>query len=212
MIVRRLTESLLLVSDTSWKDVASLSRVLNASIYPGVEEVTASYDTLGIYGKPEPGWDKWVSEAAETAYYGNPQVYEIPVCYEMGEDLSSVSLRLGIDSGEVIRLHSASEYRCFSVGFQPGFGYLGPLPEKLRGLERREVPRSRVESGSVGICQDQTAVYPGVSPGGWNLIGRCPLEIVNIEDGYFPIQAGDTIRFRQIDGTEFEQLKCQRLT
>ena len=208
--VRRLTESLILVSDPTWDDVARLSR---ASIYPGVEEVTTSYSTLGIYGRPEPGWEDWITRAVtEIEDYPPPQVHEIPVCYEMGEDLASVGSSLGLTEAEVVELHIGAQYQCFAVGFQPGFAYLGPLPIQLTGLERRSTPRTRVESGSVGICQDQTAVYPNASPGGWHLIGCCPVELVNVVENYFPIQAGDVIRFRPIDNQEFEKLRCQRLT
>ena len=202
-----------LVSDPTWPDVARLSRALNASIYPGVEEVTASYNTLGIYGHPEPGWEEWITRTlTEVDDYASPRVHEIPVCYDMGEDLAFVASKLGLVEAEVIELHTASEYRCFAVGFQPGFGYLGLLRAELAGLERRPTPRTRVEPGSVGICQDQTAVYPSASPGGWNLIGRCPLALVCLEENYFPIEAGDKVRFRRIDSQEFEVLRCQRLT
>ena len=48
-------------------------------------------------------------------------------------------------------------------------------------------------------------------PAGWNIIGRTPLELVNVADGYFPLRAGDRVRFERIDEAEFHRLRGQRL-
>jgi biotin-dependent carboxylase-like uncharacterized protein len=42
---------------------------------------------------------------------------------------------------------------------------------------RHATPRLRVGAGSVGIAGPQTGIYPGESPGGWQIIGRTPLVI-----------------------------------
>jgi inhibitor of KinA len=72
-------------------------------------------------------------------------------------------------------------------------------------------PRLRVEPGSVGLTGRQTGLYPLARPGGWNIIGRTPLEMVNVEDNYFPLRVGDTVRFQQISMSEYESLKGKRL-
>jgi inhibitor of KinA len=69
----------------------------------------------------------------------------------------------------------------------------------------------RVEPGSVGMTGKQTGIYPLPRPGGWNLIGQTPLTLVDVEEGYFPIRAGDRVQFFRIDEEEFQQLKGQRL-
>ena len=69
----------------------------------------------------------------------------------------------------------------------------------------------RVEPGSVGITGKQTGVYPLPYPGGWMLIGRTPLTLVDVRERYFPICAGDQVRFLPIDPDEFERLKGERL-
>jgi inhibitor of KinA len=68
-----------------------------------------------------------------------------------------------------------------------------------------------VPAGSVAITGRQAGIYPAEVPGGWNLIGRTPLEIVNLKDGYFPLGAGDSVTFYRIDQGEFENLKGERL-
>ena len=65
-------------------------------------------------------------------------------------------------------------------------------------------------AGSVAITGRQTAVYPSTTPGGWRLVGRTPLEMVNVEDEYFPIGAGDRVNFFAIDEETFNQRLGQR--
>jgi KipI family sensor histidine kinase inhibitor len=127
----------------------------------------------------------------------------LPVLYD-GEDLPDVAATTGIPIEEVIRLHSSTLYDVFAIGFQPGFPYAGPLPAPLDRLPRRSEPRVRVPSGSVAIAAGQTGVYPAELPGGWNLIGRTPLSIVDIKTGRFPIRAGDRLKFEPIDWDEFQ--------
>jgi len=107
-------------------------------------------------------------------------------------------------ASEVVANHSGRDYTVFAIGFLPGFPYLGYLPEALCGLPRREAPRVRVPAGSVAIAGRQTGVYPAESPGGWYLLGRTPLRIVDVARGHFPIRAGDRVRFEPISPAEFD--------
>ena len=75
--------------------------------------------------------------------------------------------------------------------------------EPLAGLPRRKSPRARVPGGSVAIAGRQTGVYPAESPGGWLLLGRTPLNVVDLSRGHFPIRPGDRLRFEPIDATGF---------
>jgi inhibitor of KinA len=140
-----------------------------------------------------------------------PRVHEIPCCYEMHLDLPRVAERTGLVLEEIIRLHAATEYTVYAIGFCPGFPYLGYLPAALSGVPRLESPRLRVEPGSVGLTGRQTGIYTEPRPGGWNLIGRTPVELVNVADGYFPLRTGDRVRFVPIDASEFQRRKGERL-
>src|SRR5205807_4427751 len=99
----------------------------------------------------------------------------------------------------------------YAIGFCPGFPYLGYLPASLSDVPRLPVPRLRVEAGSVGLTGRQTGIYTEARPGGWNLIGRTPLQLVDVADGYFPLRTGDRVRFTRIDEAEFRRLLGQRL-
>lgn len=139
------------------------------------------------------------------------RTHRIPCCYEFQRDLERVVERTGLAREEAIRLHWSTEYTVYALGFCPGFPYLGYLPPALCGVPRLEQPRLRVEPGSVGLTGRQTGVYPEARPGGWNLIGRTPLQLVDVEDGYFPLRTGDRVEFERIDEAEFQRLLGQRL-
>jgi inhibitor of KinA len=138
-------------------------------------------------------------------------LHRIPCCYEFHFDLDCVSQHTGLPPGEVIRLHLETEYTVYAIGFCPGFPYLGYLPPPLCNVPRLAKPRLRVEAGSVGLTGRQTGIYTEVRPGGWNLIGRTPLVLVNVADGYFPLRTGDRVKFECIDEREFRRLLGQRL-
>jgi inhibitor of KinA len=139
------------------------------------------------------------------------RLHEIPCCYQYGPDLDRVASTVKRSPGEVIRLHAENVYTVYAIGFCPGFPYLGYLPAELCGVPRLDEPRVRVEPGSVGLTGRQTGIYPLPRPGGWNLIGRTPLELVNVEDGYFPLRAGDQLRFKPIDAAEFARRLGERI-
>jgi inhibitor of KinA len=135
----------------------------------------------------------------------------IPCCYKLALDMERVARASGLSTAEVIRLHAETEYTVYAVGFCPGFPYLGYLPQALCGMPRLASPRLKVPAGSVGLTGRQTGIYPEERPGGWNIIGRTPLELVNVADGYFPLHTGDRVRFEPIDVARFRELVGQRL-
>jgi inhibitor of KinA len=139
------------------------------------------------------------------------RLHEIPCCYEFALDLPRIAEATKRTQEEIIQLHVHTEYTVFAIGFCPGFPYLGYLPSPLCGVPRLSAPRLRVEAGSVGLTGRQTGIYTEVRPGGWNIIGRTPLELVCVAEGYFPLRTGDRVRFVRIDEAAFHRLQGQRL-
>lgn len=182
---------------------------------PGVVEVVAAYDTLGVYVDPE----QFSMSALESALGSAPRfeqspvgkLHRVPVCYELGEDIESCCSELRMTEGAFIEAHCSVEYVCYAVGFAPGFPYLGYLPRSIFGLSRLPAPRLVVPAGAVGVTEDQTGIYPGGRPGGWRLVGATPLTTVCMEDGYFPISAGDRVSFYPVSLAEYESRKGERL-
>lgn len=137
--------------------------------------------------------------------------HRIPCCYEFQLDLVRVAEHTRLPVEEVIRQHCATEYTIYAIGFCPGFPYLGYLPPTLSGVPRLPSPRVRVEAGSVGLTGRQTGIYTEPRPGGWNLIGRTPLQLVDVADKYFPLRTGDRVRFERIDEAHYHQLFGERI-
>jgi inhibitor of KinA len=142
---------------------------------------------------------------------GRGRLHAIPCCYERGPDLARVAEQARLAPDDVIRLHAATEYVVYAIGFCPGFPYLGYLSPELSGLPRLPAPRLRVEAGSVGLTGRQTGIYTLPRPGGWNLVGRTPLVLVDVADGYFPLRTGDRVRFMRIDDAEYRRLEGERV-
>ncbi|AMG29044.1 allophanate hydrolase subunit 1 [Grimontia hollisae] len=133
------------------------------------------------------------------------QVVEIPVYYgeEVALDMPDVCEKTGLDSASVIKLHSQREYRVYAIGFSPGFAYLGSLDDAIV-VPRKSTPRLKVPTGSVGLADNQTAIYPSSTPGGWQIIGRTPLNMVDWDsDSLAKVNVGNRVKFCPIDREEF---------
>ena len=115
------------------------------------------------------------------------RVHTLEVRYD-GPDMSDVADLTGLSVAELVRRHTAVTWRAAFGGFAPGFSYLvddrelgGPgsaaelgrpgSAAALPTVPRLGSPRTAVPAGSVGLADRFCAVYPGVSPGGWRLIG-----------------------------------------
>jgi KipI family sensor histidine kinase inhibitor len=138
-------------------------------------------------------------------------LWRIPVCYdaEFGIDLEEVCSTLKLSKDELIKQHTSYQYIVYGIGFLPGFMYLGGLPESLE-IPRRAEPRLQVAKGSVGLAGKQTGIYPQDSPGGWNIIGNCPIPLFNpsLKDPCF-VKVGDKIQFQKISRAEYDLHKIE---
>ncbi len=209
--------------EASLNAVLAALRSLEAAAIPGVTELAPAYSTVGVFfdvaeiAHAAPDFDPsdWLKtrietvlkiHSAETEEHDETRLIEIPVCYdgEFAPDLDDIARSTGLDAAEVIERHSSAAYRVACVGFIAGFPFLSGLPSEL-ATPRRSVPRKEVPAGSVGIGGAQTGVYPRTSPGGWNLIGRTPMRLFDVQ--YSPptiLQAGDRVRLRRISREEFD--------
>jgi len=146
-----------------------------------------------------------VEQLPQTVAEQDGRCVVLPVYYatEAGADLDDVASARSLSVDELIALHTGTEYRVYAIGFAPGFAYLGEIDKRL-ATPRLATPRKRVPRGTVAIADRQTAVYPAVSPGGWNLIGRCPLRMFDPDaEPSMPVSVGDSVRFEAIDRDEY---------
>ncbi|MCU4120896.1 5-oxoprolinase subunit PxpB [Variovorax sp. N23] len=163
---------------------------------PGMNNLTLMFDPARIDAaelemQVLAAWPQLAAAAIEG------RTIEIPVAYggEHGPDLADVAAHTGFTPAEVVRRHAAGEYVVYLLGFLPGFAFMGGLAPEL-ATPRRAEPRVAVPARSVGIGGAQTGVYPLVSPGGWQLIGRTSLEMFDPAAAEPTLlRPGDRVRF-----------------
>ena len=144
--------------------------------------------------------------------------HELPICYEIlnsaelaeFNDIADIARAASIENDEVYKRHQQATYTVEAIGFAPGFAYLAGLPKSLQ-LPRKSTPRKRVPKGAVAVSNDMTCIYPAPSPGGWNILGLCPLPAFDVSNPQNPVlyQVGDTVRFNPIDVEQFNALKSE---
>jgi inhibitor of KinA len=212
-------------------EVLQTFQQLRSAAIPGVIEVAPAYTSVAVFFDPiavaktstsaDQAFNWFVERVRGVVAAGadrggrvktatrDVRLIEIPVCYdpEFAPDLDDVARHARISTKEVIDLHSAAQYRVSCIGFVPGFPFLTGLARKL-ATPRRVTPRKEIPPGSVGIGGAQTGIYPLRSPGGWNLIGRTPLNLFDPpKNPPALLHAGDYVRFRPITREEFNSLK-----
>jgi len=195
--------------------IAAVCQRIEALELPWVIDLVPSYTTLQVLYDPiainvldakarlrplvaqSSSADKTNAEAAGS------RLIELPVYYseETGPDLAWVAEQNGLSIQQVIDRHTADTYQVYAIGFAPGFGFMGQVDPSI-ACPRKDTPRTKVPAGSVGIANRQTAVYPKVSPGGWQLIGRCPTVLFD-EVHLSLLKAGDRVRFVRISREEY---------
>ena len=193
-----------------------MALAIQTEVIEGIIETVPTYRSLLIIYNPTTLPIKDLKERLEQIEEGLQQtplpeskLIRIPVVYGgiYGPDLEGVAKYLQISPEEVIRLHCSQPYLIYMIGFMPGFPYMGELPQGL-DVPRLKTPRLIVPKGSVAIAQRQTGIYSMKSPGGWQILGRTPIEL--FDPGKDPpalLQMGDYVQFYPIIEKEFESWK-----
>ncbi len=182
----------------------------------GIEELIPTYRSILIIYNPLLIKHKDLVSALETlerssSDEGNllKRIVEIPTIYgnEYGSDIEFVAEHNNLTVEDVVNIHTSVDYLIYMLGFTPGFTYLGGLDSRI-ATPRLEVPRTKIPAGSTGIAGSQTGIYPIESPGGWQLIGRTPLELYNpYKNPPVLLKAGDYVRFVRIDRGDYDRIK-----
>lgn len=169
--------------------VAAAQAALDAAIDAG--RLRGALDCWGAFSSVTVSYDARVTSQAalvsdlrrhlrdvEPARGGTGRLWSLPCCYdgEAAADLPALSDRLGLPAGRIVDLHAGQPLEVLALGFLPGLPFLGDLPPELR-VPRRDSPRTRVPAGSVAIANGLSVIYPWVSPGGWHILGRCPVPL-----------------------------------
>lgn len=210
-----------IISDEINSKVLLLAQALDKASLPGIKDIVPAYSSVTVFYDVITLLKSYINKSAfsvmaaqiearilnvtETIVADNRTV-TVPVCYSLkyGLDLQDISEQTKMTVEEIIQLHTANEYKVYMIGFLPGFAYMGNVDERI-AVPRKSEPRLNVEAGFVGIAGKQTGIYPVISPGGWQIVGRTPIKLFDkgkSEPVFF--RAGDRVRFHAITEDEFD--------
>lgn len=177
----------------------------------GVEYLIPSYCSIAVGFDPTIQSHQTILNYCEGFNYSKQKQEEgrqiqVPVCYdeEFALDWREMEEQTNLSFDEIIERHTSQTYRVYLLGFLPGFPYMGILPNSLH-CKRKQQPRQQVAAQSVALAGAQTGIYPCESPGGWQIIGKTPLQLLDLTQSTSPtfFQIGDEVQFKAISKLEF---------
>lgn len=176
-----------------------------------IDEVLVAWNSLCIRFLPTAVFDRDyvekrvidLSSQDNSLDFPASKLWQFSVCYDprLGVDIERLSLEKNLPIEALVQRHIEKTYSVYACGFLPGFAYLGFTDQQLH-CSRLASPRKRVPALSVAITQNQTAIYPSASPGGWQIIGRLLDTPVNRSD-LLKIGLGEQIQFQSISYEEW---------
>lgn len=216
--------------EARWRLVHHLARAVDAARVPGITCVIPSYDAVLIETDPvEVSLDQLEAYLAHAAagldiarpLTEAPRSFEVPVLYDIdcnesadlggSLDLGAVAEAQGLDPRDVVRLHSEATYTVRCLG-APGGSPMLDGPQLPLPVPRLASPRAHVPQGMVSIAGRQATITPAAAPGGWALIGRTPLTVLDLSaEPFVPYEPGDLVRFRPIERDEYDALLGTRM-
>ena len=207
------------VNKTTNKEVIKLFNFVRDSVktgkIKGILNYTPSYNKLIINFELGQIKSQQIIEFIKSNDYSkinlneNKNIVEVPICYdeEFALDLKRLEEKTKLSFNEIIKKHIETDFFVYMIGFVPGQPFLGDLDKNLYH-DRLDTPRIKINKGSVGIVEKFCTIYTFESPGGWNIIGRTPFELFNINKKNISILSpGDTIKFKSITKEQFFSFK-----
>lgn len=191
--------------------------------FPGLLDISVAYSSITVAydfclldtnRKTESGFgyvrDMLLDAYRQSVHPDGParRLIQVPVCYEeaFSPDMEYVMAETKLNRDRIMALHTGRNYQVYMIGFLPGFPYMAEVDPQLT-LPRKATPRARVAAGSVGVAGVQTGIYPIPSPGGWQIIGRTPMQLFNPEANPPVVMApGDQVQFHSITSAQFLEM------
>jgi 5-oxoprolinase (ATP-hydrolysing) subunit B len=163
-----------LVCAAEEENVQALAAHIRASdLGPALTEIVPCARTVLVVGDAA-ALDRLAAcvDAAPRAARAEPtgRTVTVDVVYD-GDDLAEVCERTGLTADEWAERHGAARHEVEYFGFSPGLAFVAGVPTDAQ-VPRRDEPRTSVPAGSVAVANGYTIVYPGGTPGGWQIVGH----------------------------------------
>ena len=204
------------ISEETNSKVRSMMIAVERENIEGIKEVTPTYRSLMVHYDPLKLSYSCLLEQMKSLEIklGNisiplPEIVEIPTFYggDLGPDIENVAVHNSLSVKDVIAIHSSKEYLIYMLGFTPGFPYLGGMDERI-ATPRLGTPRTKINKGSVGIAGSQTGIYPTDSPGGWQIIGKTPVNLYDANrESPILLDQGCYIKFVPVTLAQYNEIE-----
>ena len=188
---------------------------VNSKKIKGILNYTPSYNKLIINFELGKIKSKEIIEFIKNSDYSKTilseknKVVEIPICYdeEFALDIKRLEEKTKLSFKEIVNEHLNTDFFVYMIGFVPGQPFLGDINKNLYH-DRLDTPRVKINKGSVGIVEKFCTIYTFESPGGWNIIGKTPLDLFNInKKNTSMLSPGDTVKFKSITKKDLSSFK-----
>ena len=188
---------------------------VNSKKIKGILNYTPSYNKLIINFELGQIKSKEIIEFIKGSDYSKitlsekNKVVEIPICYdeEFALDIKRLEEKTKLSFKEIVNEHLNTDFFVYMIGFVPGQPFLGDINKNLYH-DRLDTPRVKINKGSVGIVEKFCTIYTFESPGGWNIIGKTPLDLFNInKKNTSALLPGDTVKFKSITKKDLSYFK-----
>ncbi len=203
-----------------WATTQTLAAALRDAEPEWLVDLVATYDHLFVTFDPgrgdHAGVEMLVARLNETLdpstlEHAEGRTFQVPVLFggEAGPDLQDVATELHLPVDEVVDRLTSAPWRLRFVASPIGTPFTD-RPTWDAAIPRMKVPRTAVPAGSIGLSGSQAIIYPVRSPGGWRLVGRTPLRILDTgADPLVPYRAGDWLDLVAVDRERFEELEAR---
>ena len=198
--IRPVGDRAVLVQLGDLSEVLGLYEALREHPLPGQVDLVAAAETVLVTADSAVAARGFAARLRaikpRTAVAANDGLVTVDVIYD-GDDLAEVGEVTGLGADGVIAAHTGQLWTAAFGGFAPGFAYLVG-DDRLR-VVRRNSPRAAVPAGAVALADAYSAVYPRVTPGGWQLIGRTDAALWSLDrEQPALIQPGNRVQFRAV--------------
>ncbi|WP_266081025.1 5-oxoprolinase subunit B family protein [Haladaptatus caseinilyticus] len=229
--------------DANFKAMAITQRIQDMDL-PGLIEVCPANASYLIHFSPEEiEPDTLINELKEldreihlSEYEWDTRIIDFPVLYDdpwthetlmrfrdNHQDPNSTDLEYSARINDFenvdafIDAHAGAPHMVTMIGFVPGLPWtfqMVPRDEQIE-VPKYVQPRTDTPSRAVGYGGAFTAIYPVQGAGGYQLFGRTPVEVLDVEQNLpdfedsmvFP-QPGDIMNFRKIDRGEYDDIRA----
>lgn len=196
----------------AWQRIRHLTNALSTAVAEGaIASTVATYDAVLVEfdcAVIRHDQIRAIIEVAATCPRNHTQygrTFDVPVVYggEYGPDLEQVAVEQDTGIDAVIAAHTDHPLlmRCYG---SPGGAPMLDGPDLPQPVSRLASPRPHVPAGAVALAGGQAVVSARPAPGGWCVIGRTPLTLV--DSARSPVSAfvpGDAFRFHAIEASEW---------